>query len=144
VDAAGLRPDGPPIPAEVLLPRDEEGVRRLVAAVRFKAPFPPGFVVRDILERRLDEEWVVRRALESMRDGDAWLNGSLSRADMPALVVWGRQDALIPLAYAERLQGELPNARLVVLDGCGHVPIADCPEEFDRVLLEFLDEGGGR
>jgi pimeloyl-ACP methyl ester carboxylesterase len=32
----------------------------------------------------------------------------------------------------------------VVLDGCGHVPIADCPEEFDRVLLEFLDEGGGR
>lgn len=144
VDAAGLRPDGPPIPAEVLLPRDEEGVRRLVAAVRFKAPFPPGFVVRDILERRLDEEWVVKRALESMRDGDAWLNGSLSRADMPALVVWGRQDALIPLAYAERLQGELPNARLVVLDGCGHVPIADCPEEFDRVLLEFLDEGGGR
>jgi pimeloyl-ACP methyl ester carboxylesterase len=144
VDAAGLRPDGPPIPAEVLLPRDEEGVRRLVAAVRFKAPFPPGFVVRDILERRRDEEWVVRRALESMRDGDDWLNGTLSRADMPALVVWGRQDALIPLAYAERLQGELPNARLVVLDGCGHVPIADCPREFDRVLLDFLGEGGER
>jgi len=60
VDAAGMRPDGPTIPAEVLLPRDEEGVRRLVAAVRHKAPVPPAFVARDILARRLREEWIVR------------------------------------------------------------------------------------
>ena len=42
VAAAGMRPDGPAIPAEVLLPRDEEGVRRLVAAVRHNAPVPLG------------------------------------------------------------------------------------------------------
>jgi pimeloyl-ACP methyl ester carboxylesterase len=138
VDAAGMRPDGPPIPAEVLFPRDEEGVRRLVSAVRLKAPSPPGFVARDILKRRREEEWIVRRALESMRDGGDWLNGTLGRAGMPVLVVWGRQDALIPLAYAEPLRREFPNARLEVLDGCGHVPVADCPEAFDELLAEFL------
>jgi 2-hydroxy-6-oxonona-2,4-dienedioate hydrolase len=74
-----------------------------------------------------------------MRDGDDWLNGTLGRADMPVLVVWGRQDALIPVDYAEPLRSELEDARLEVLDGCGHVPVADCPEEFDRVLLAFLE-----
>ena len=138
VDAAGMRPDGPAIPAEVLLPRDEEGVRRLAAAVRHNAPVPPSFVARDILARRLREEWVVRRALLSMAAGRDWLNGTLGRADMPVLVVWGKQDALIPVAYAAPLAAEFPRAELEVLDGCGHVPIADCPEAFDREFVPFL------
>jgi pimeloyl-ACP methyl ester carboxylesterase len=141
VDAAGMRPERPDIPAEVLLPRDEEGVRRLVAAVRCNAPIPPSFVARDILSRRLREEWITRRALESMRDGGDWLNGTLARADMPVLVVWGKQDALIPVAYAAGLAAEFPRAELVVLDGCGHVPMADCPEAFDRAVIPFLSAG---
>ncbi len=141
VDGAGMESDGSDIPADALLPRDEEGVRRLIATVRHDPPATPSFVVRDILARRLQEEWVIRRALESMRDGDDWLDGTLARADMPVLVIWGKQDRLIPLDYGIALQGEFPNADLEVLDGCGHVPIADCPEDFDRVLLEFLTAG---
>jgi len=143
VDAAGMRPDGPAIPAEALLPRDEEGVRRLVAVVRHKAPVPPSFVARDILEHRRREEWIVRRALESMAAGRDWLNGTLGRADMPVLVVWGKQDALIPVAYAAGLAAEFPRAELTVLDGCGHVPMADCPGAFDRAVIPFLSAGAG-
>jgi pimeloyl-ACP methyl ester carboxylesterase len=142
VDAAGMRPDGPAIPAEVLLPRDEEGVRRLVATVRNNAPVPPSFVARDILARRRREEWIARRALESMAAGRDWLDGTLGRADMPVLVVWGKQDRLIPVEYGARLEAEFPNADLRVLDGCGHVPMADCPEAFDRAVLAFLEAGG--
>jgi len=139
VAPAGVRPDAAaPIPAEVLLPHDEDGVRRLVAAVRHKPPALPSFLARDILARRLREEWIVRRTLESMRAGRDWLNGTLGRADMPVLIVWGKQDRLIPVAYAAPLQAEFPNARLEVLDGCGHVPMADCPEAFDRELTAFL------
>jgi pimeloyl-ACP methyl ester carboxylesterase len=141
VDGAGMRIDGPEIPAEALLPRDEEGVRRLIATVRHDPPVTPSFVVRDILARKLREEWVVRRALESMRDGDDWLDGTLESADMPVLVIWGKQDVLIPLDYGVALQAEFPRAQLAVLDGCGHVPIADCPEAFDRVFLRFLTAG---
>jgi pimeloyl-ACP methyl ester carboxylesterase len=139
VAPAGMRPDPTaPIPAEVLLPHDEAGVRRLVAAIRHKPPALPSFLARDILARRLREEWIVRRALESMRAGRDWLDGSLGRAEMPVLIVWGKQDLLIPVAYAAALTAELPNARLEVLDGCGHVPMADCPEAFDRELTAFL------
>jgi len=140
VDAAGMKPERPDIPAEVLLPQDEQGVRRLVAAVRHNAPAPPSFVARDLLVRLLRQQWVVRRALESMRDGSDWLNGSLRRADMPVLVVWGKQDALIPVAYGAALAGEFPRARLVVLDGCGHVPMSDCPEAFDGAVIPFLSQ----
>jgi pimeloyl-ACP methyl ester carboxylesterase len=138
VAAAGMRPDGPPIPVEVLFPRDEEDVRRLVAAVRQNAPLPPSFVARDILSRRRREEWIIRRAVDSMAQGRDWLDGTLERADMPVLVVWGREDRLIPVAYAKELQAEFPRAELAVLDGCGHVPMADCPEAFDRLALRFL------
>ncbi len=141
VDGAGMRPDGPRIPAEVLLPSDEEGVRRLLAAVRNNAPLPPSFVARDILAHRLREEWIVRRTLESLGAGRDWLDGTLGRADMPVLIVWGRQDRLIPVAYAARLEAEFPHAELKVLDGCGHVPMADCPEAFDRAVVPFLEAG---
>jgi pimeloyl-ACP methyl ester carboxylesterase len=139
VAPAGMRPDdSAPIPAEVLLPRDEAGVRRLIATIRHKPPASPSFLVRDILAERLREEWIVRRALESMRPGKDWLNGTLARAEMPVLIVWGKQDALLPVAYAAPLQAEFKHATLRVLDGCGHVPMADCPQEFDAVMTAFL------
>jgi pimeloyl-ACP methyl ester carboxylesterase len=143
VAPAGMRPrDDAPIPVDVLFPQDEAGVRRLIAAVRHKPPFTPGFVARDIAERKRRDEWIVRRTLESMRPGRDWLDGTLGRAQMPVLVVWGRQDALIPVAYAEPLRSEFQHAELELLDGCGHVPMADCPEAFDRVLEAFLARGG--
>lgn len=139
VSAAGMRPqDEQPIPAAALLPHDEDGVRRLAATVRHKPPAMPSFLVRDVLRRRMGDEWIIRRALESMRKGSDWLNGRLAGARMPTLVVWGRQDRLIPVTYAAPLQAELEDAKLVVLDGCGHVVIADCPEAFDRAFLAFL------
>lgn len=139
VDAAGMRPLAEaPIPAEALLPQDAAGMRRLIAVVRYKPPPAPSFLVRDILADRLREEWIVRRALESMRPGKDWLNGTLGRATMPVLIVWGKQDALIPVAYAAPLQAEFAHATLTLLDGCGHVPMGDCPQEVERAMLPFL------
>jgi pimeloyl-ACP methyl ester carboxylesterase len=139
VAPAGMRPlETAPIPVDVLFPQDEDGVRRLIAAVRHKPPPAPSFLARDILARKLREEWIIRRTIDSMRPGRDWLNGTLGRAQMPVLVVWGRQDALIPVAYAEPLRAEFEHAELALLDDCGHVPMADCPAAFDPVLERFL------
>lgn len=139
VAPAGMRPiESAPIPVDVFFPQDEEGVRRLIAAVRYKPPAAPGFLVRDILAWKQRDDWVVRRTLESMREGRDFLDGTLARVDMPVLIVWGRQDALLPAAYAGPLHAEIPAAKLTLLDGCGHVVMADCPEAFDRELEAFL------
>lgn len=59
--------------------------------------------------------------------------------DVPTLLMWGRQDRVVPLAIGERLAGELPNARLYVLDRCGHLPPEELPTESYRIVEAFLD-----
>ncbi len=58
----------------------------------------------------------------------------------PALLVWGDQDALVPLSHGERLVREMPNAELVILEGAGHVPNLECPDLVNRLILNFLDK----
>lgn len=64
--------------------------------------------------------------------------------DVPALLLWGRQDPVVPLAIAERLAGELPDARLVVLERCGHMPPEERPKASLRAVREFLADTDAR
>lgn len=61
----------------------------------------------------------------------------------PTLVIWGERDALLPLAIGEQLRQRLQNARLVVLRGAGHNPMWDRPDEFNRVVGDFLGQENG-
>jgi pimeloyl-ACP methyl ester carboxylesterase len=56
----------------------------------------------------------------------------------PVLLVWGERDAMIPVANAQDYLGELPDARLVVLPGLGHVPQEEAPEASLAPVLQFL------
>jgi pimeloyl-ACP methyl ester carboxylesterase len=62
----------------------------------------------------------------------------LERVTQPVLVVWGRQDRLVPLARSARLLRHIPHARLHVLDRCGHLPMLEQPAAFNHVVSEFL------
>jgi pimeloyl-ACP methyl ester carboxylesterase len=67
----------------------------------------------------------------------------LPRIACPTLVVWGRYDPLLPLAFGRLLARGIPGARLAVIDDAGHNPMADQPEAFNRLVLGFLAGGGG-
>lgn len=58
----------------------------------------------------------------------------------PTLLLWGDRDPLVPRLYAEQMLGELPAARLVVLERAGHVAMWDNAEVFNRELLAFVEE----
>ena len=58
---------------------------------------------------------------------------------VPTLLVWGAGDPLVPLNYGEAMQQEIPGSRLEVLSRAAHVPMWDAPEEFNRVVLSFID-----
>ncbi len=55
----------------------------------------------------------------------------------PALVVWGREDRIVPLECGERYAQALPNARLEVIEGCGHLVDLEKPEDLARIVTEF-------
>jgi pimeloyl-ACP methyl ester carboxylesterase len=63
---------------------------------------------------------------------------SLRRIEQPALVVFGDQDRLVPPRLGVRLVENLPDARLVVLPGVGHVPQFEAPETTLRLVREFM------
>ena len=58
--------------------------------------------------------------------------------DVPTLLLWGRQDRVVPLAIGQRLCRDLPNARLEVLDECGHIPHEERPIASLQILEAFL------
>jgi pimeloyl-ACP methyl ester carboxylesterase len=57
---------------------------------------------------------------------------------IPALIIWGRQDAVLPLALGDRLHRDLKNSQLAIIENCGHVPNEECPEETISVMRNFL------
>jgi pimeloyl-ACP methyl ester carboxylesterase len=67
------------------------------------------------------------------------LDGKLGNIHVPTLVVWGKQDALLPIESGERYSKEIPGARLVSLDKCGHVPPLEKTAEFLSAVTAFLD-----
>ncbi len=62
----------------------------------------------------------------------------LQKVTTPALIVWGKQDAIVPAECGELYQQALPRATLKVIDHCGHSPQIEKPEEFHGVVAEFL------
>jgi pimeloyl-ACP methyl ester carboxylesterase len=62
----------------------------------------------------------------------------LPRVTNPALIVWGREDRIVPLECAEQYRRVLPNARVTVLERCGHLPPIEQPDVFARLVLDFL------
>ena len=58
---------------------------------------------------------------------------------MPLLMIQGEDDRVTPAAAnAARLAGTVPQARLVLLDGCGHLPEIEAPERVNQLVQEFL------
>ncbi len=62
----------------------------------------------------------------------------LRKLNMPVLLVWCRSDEIVPLATGRKLARVLPNARLVVLQGCNHLPQDERPAAFIARLRSFL------
>jgi pimeloyl-ACP methyl ester carboxylesterase len=58
---------------------------------------------------------------------------------VPTLIVWGRDDRVIPLVVGEMLNQAIPNSTLKLIDECGHVPQEEKPSETIALVTEFLD-----
>ena len=62
------------------------------------------------------------------------------RITQPTLIIWGREDADIPLEHGQVLCSMIPDSRLVIFKDCGHIPQEEYPREFAEVVVEFCQE----
>ena len=141
VDAAGIKPERGEI-TEIFM---------VSAQTRLKQRFhdPSQVANYDQYTRELTpEEQVVEHSNREMASRLCWrpylhnlsLPHYLGKVPTPALIVWGRQDAIIPVECGELYQKALPNATLKIIDNCGHSPAVEKTQEFLSTVTEFLSK----
>jgi 2-hydroxy-6-oxonona-2,4-dienedioate hydrolase len=68
------------------------------------------------------------------------LGDKLHNIKAPTLLIWGKQDTITPPFVAEKFNELIENSRLFFIDKCGHAPMMEKPEEFNKILGSFLEE----
>ena len=95
--------------------------------------------VYDIVNDRNKAIRVIAIAKSALRHN---ISDRLIQIKRPVLLVWGKDDTITPAFVGEKFHELLPESKLFILDNCGHAPMMEHPEEFNRLLFEFLNEIG--
>lgn len=122
-----------------LLPSTRDEARRAFAAITSPASAPmPAFVLDDVV-RRAPRSPLARLAAEPASGREAYvLDDALEELTVPVSMIWGADDRVLPLTYAERALRRLPRAALVRIPNCGHVPQRECADAFAAELDAVL------
>jgi 2-hydroxy-6-oxonona-2,4-dienedioate hydrolase len=103
-------------------------------------------------KKMVSDEAVAQAFTQHMRNNDGYTiertvagfaspqfeDEKLASIHAATLVVWGREDELVPLASGEKFRDGIAGAKLLVIEHCGHVPQIEKAAEFNQALLEFL------
>ena len=85
------------------------------------------------------ENWRVMTDL--CRDENGEREDEIGQIPQPTLLVWGDDDLAYPVDfYGRRFEREIGDARLVVVERCGHYPPEERPQAFAEILASFLRE----
>ena len=125
-----------------LLPRTRQEARESMAQLRDPgSPAIPDNVLDDIA--RVAGTGPLARFAATAASMEEWILGEeqLRALRMPVRLIWGVSDGLMPLEYAQRMLAVLPDALLIPLERCGHVPQQEAPDRFETALFASLGEG---
>jgi pimeloyl-ACP methyl ester carboxylesterase len=146
VDSAGysFKRTGGVAPArEVLLglnPSSLAGTKQLMAIVFHNKAFSSDAVAEQVFTEHLrkNDGYTINSFVDSILRGEDFVDGKLGALKAPTLIVWGRDDMLVPLASGKALAEDIAGSQTVVLDDCGHVPQMECAGPFNDSLLKYL------
>ena len=127
-------------------PRFKSGLRaaRSLALSRmYGDPTKITFETLDGYSRMMDLPGTIEYALEVVRSWKQDMRELKSRfhvlANVRVLLLWGSLDRAVAPESAHELAANLKKARLIVMNGIGHMPYEEAPEQFNRLVLDFLD-----
>ena len=85
-----------------------------------------------------NDGYTINSLIESIKRKEDFLNDRLGEIKKPTLIIWGKQDGLLPVSDAEIFKKGIANSQLVIFDNCGHVPQFEKAVDFNKTVLEFL------
>ena len=123
-----------------MLPTNREEARATMAQLRdASSPAIPDHVLDDLV--RVTQTGPLARFAATAMTMGPWLltEDQLRELRPPVRLVWGTSDELMPLDYAQRMLAALPDAALIPIEHCGHVPQQEAPTRFLAALRQALD-----
>ena len=139
-DAVGLDEGASPLPVDLHL-TTRENLRKAFEAMFFDQGKVSDALV-DLaygLHRSRGDAPTIDSVLRTLAAPDEKLDGRLASIRVPALLVWGEDDRIAPLAMAEAFRRGLPDAGLATIARCGHLPCIEQPEAFGESVVRFLE-----
>ncbi|MFT5679169.1 MAG: pimeloyl-ACP methyl ester carboxylesterase [Myxococcota bacterium] len=124
---------------DLLLPRDPEGLRRLLQIAWHRPPWTPSFALPDVHRNLFEDRVAEKRSLldnllKQLRGPE-----QVSSLSQRTMVVWGRHDPLFPVALGARMAARLGNrSELAVLDASAHTPNMEEIGGFNRLVDGFI------
>lgn len=91
--------------------------------------------VYEICNNRLKVIKIISLAKSAIRNN---LGEEINQITQPTLLIWGNNDTITPPFVAKEFNRLIPNSELYFIDKCGHAPMMEVPEEFNKLLEQFL------
>lgn len=143
------------LPVHTVMPN--EGAIRLLGFYRGEGPtidklkalidvliYDPSGVTPELLQERFqsatEPSVVANPPLHLMGPKDQLWREPLDQVKQPTLLIWGREDRVVPMDAAFILQKQIPNADLVVFSKCGHWAQWEKADAFNRIVGDFLHQ----
>jgi pimeloyl-ACP methyl ester carboxylesterase len=102
------------------------------------SPHIPDFIARDMVRISNRNGWVIQRALDTMWSGNNTTDDLLPQLKMPVLLIWGDQDRIVSYTQGQKIHELIPQSRLEIIPGCGHLAHVECADRIGPILQSFL------
>jgi 2-hydroxy-6-oxonona-2,4-dienedioate hydrolase len=119
---------------------DKEYIRKKTALTFYDPAMATDELVNEVFEitnNRLKVIKIIALAKSAIRNN---LGEELNQVQQPTCLIWGNNDTITPPFVGKEFHRLIPNSELHFVDKCGHAPMMEVPEEFNRILGAFLEK----
>ncbi len=117
---------------------DKDYIRKKTELTFYDPTMASEDMVNDVFEitnNRLKVIKIIALAKSAIRNN---LGEELNEVKQPTCLIWGNNDTITPPFVGKEFNRLIPNSEIHFIDKCGHAPMMEVPEEFNRLLSAFL------
>ncbi len=119
---------------------DKEYIKNKTALTFYDPSLATDELVNEVFEitnNRIKVIKIIALAKSAIRNN---LGEELNQVKQPTCLIWGNNDTITPPFVGKEFQRLIPNSELHFIDKCGHAPMMEVPDEFNRILDGFLSK----
>jgi 2-hydroxy-6-oxonona-2,4-dienedioate hydrolase len=139
VDAAGMQSEAPELPIDLRVSTHQH--MRDVLSMMF---YDQTFVTEELVDLayeghlRRQDGYTIDSVLQNFKDKREWLDERIAELKVPTLILWGEQDAMIPVSVSDTFHRLIKGSVREIIPQCGHLPAIEKPAELIQHAANFV------